>query len=267
MRIFAINDQEIDKTLGYFIWFEKINEYHIELCEDIDEWDFPFILDHFARKKQWTVDQYYTHLFICQRIIPSDRQNLGMILKENGLEEYDEVELFVLADGRCAQDECYIRRISYEELPEAIRSRLEKRIVSLTLLKDSLYLVSYVNGKMGTVLLEGVILEKMDQRQYKRLLEYYQRFQVRKSGSSILLGENPGITYDQVYARTDFWNITSEDMLTFAVEQMMSTQDVIDTLDCTRQNVNDLVKRGKIHPLEINAKVQLFSRSEFQKLL
>lgn len=267
MRIFAINDQVLDKTLGFFIWFEKINEYHIELCRDIDEWDLPFILDHFARKKQWTIDQYYTHLFLSQRVIPSDRQNIGMILKENGLEEYDEVELFILADGRCAQDECYIKRVAYNELPEDIQNRLEKRIVTMTPIRDSMYLVSYVDGKIGTVLLNNMIPEKMEINQYRRLMGYFQRFNIKKSGSSITLGEYPGITYDKIYDQTDFWDISSQEILTFLTEHLMSTQDVIDTLDCSRQNVNDLVKRGKIQPLDINAKVQLFSKAEFQKLL
>ena len=40
-----------------------------------------------------------------QRIVPTDRQNLGEILRDNGLKEYDEFELLMLATGRCAQDD------------------------------------------------------------------------------------------------------------------------------------------------------------------
>lgn len=39
-----------------------------------------------------------------QRIAPTDRQNLGQILKDNGLDEYDEFQLLMLANGRCVQD-------------------------------------------------------------------------------------------------------------------------------------------------------------------
>lgn len=42
----------------------------------------------------------------------------GQVLKENGLDFYDEYELLMLADGRCAQDDYYLVPVKLEELPE-----------------------------------------------------------------------------------------------------------------------------------------------------
>jgi len=36
------------------------------------------------------MDSFWGGKFVAQRIIPPDRQNLGSILKENGLKAYDE---------------------------------------------------------------------------------------------------------------------------------------------------------------------------------
>ncbi len=84
------------------------------------------MLDSYVRRSQWTIGMDDTRLFISQRIVPQDRQNIGMVLKDNGLEDYDEAKLFVLSDGRCAQDECYIKQISEEEVDESVRKRRER---------------------------------------------------------------------------------------------------------------------------------------------
>lgn len=44
-------------------------------------------------------------MWVRQRIVPPDRQNIGQILKANGLEEYDEFSLLMFGSGRCAQDD------------------------------------------------------------------------------------------------------------------------------------------------------------------
>lgn len=56
------------------------------------------------KRKQYTVNAYWSKVWVQQRIAPTDRQNLGQILKDNGLDEYDEFQLLMLANGRCVQD-------------------------------------------------------------------------------------------------------------------------------------------------------------------
>ncbi len=56
------------------------------------------------------------------RIIPTDQQNLGQVLKENGLKEYDEYSLLMLSMGRCAQDDYYLAPIEDGELPKEIKN-------------------------------------------------------------------------------------------------------------------------------------------------
>lgn len=43
--------------------------------------------------------------------MPPERQNIGQILRANGLKEYDEFPLLLKNDGRCCQDECYIVKV------------------------------------------------------------------------------------------------------------------------------------------------------------
>ncbi len=126
MKIYVIRNNEDRplKDLGYLFYFTE-NMFYIELPKDINEWETPLILSSFVKKKQYTVGAYFTELWVQQRIIPIDRQNLGQILKDNNLKEYDEFQLLVLANGRCAQDEYYITEISEDELPLEIKERLK----------------------------------------------------------------------------------------------------------------------------------------------
>ncbi len=126
MKIYVIRNNEDSplKDLGYLFYFTE-NMFYIELPKDINEWETPLILSSFVKKKQYTVGAYFTELWVQQRIIPIDRQNLGQILKDNNLKEYDEFQLLVLANGRCAQDEYYITEISEDELPLEIKERLK----------------------------------------------------------------------------------------------------------------------------------------------
>ena len=109
MRIFAIKDDTLSQeiVLGYLIYYENAKAFYIELPDDADPWETPLLLSSFVKRGERSVSSYWSRLWVQQRIIPRDRQNIGQVLKENGLKEYDEFQLLMLTMGRCAQDECY----------------------------------------------------------------------------------------------------------------------------------------------------------------
>lgn len=272
MKIFAIRDNYDGKIIdiGYFFYYEKSGEYYIELNEGLDEWDCPFIIDHFVREGQLVMDQYYSRLFISQRIVPQDRQNLGQILKDNGLEEYDEARLFILADGRCAQDECYIVPIAYEKLPKQIRQR-RNRITSVNFHSPCSYILTFADGRTGRV--ELPLLGREDGR-ISRLLAYKHLLKeayVSPAGTELILSEQVRITYDRLYRAVTMADSEifphGDSLREFMIGNLATTQDAMDMLQCTRQNVNDLVKRGRLVPLDLNGKIQMFLKSDIQKLL
>ena len=126
MRAYAIRDASIDKSrdLAWLLYYEREDTFHIEISEDVDEWDAPLILSSFVKRGVRALDPYWSRVWVEQRIIPRDRQNLGMILKENGLHEYDTHRLLVLSDGRCAQDECFITPLRTGAFPQELSRRL-----------------------------------------------------------------------------------------------------------------------------------------------
>lgn len=129
MKIFAVKDETdpSGKTLAWLFYYEAAKRFYIELPDDADPWETPLILSSFVERGEHSVNAYWSGLWVKQRIVPQDRQNLGFILKENGLEVYDEYKLLTLAQGRCAQDDYYLEPTSADELPAGIAARFEKK--------------------------------------------------------------------------------------------------------------------------------------------
>ena len=263
MKIYAIRDKTLGKQdLGYFFVNVTTGDCCIELCEDVDEWDLPFILDYYCRNGEFSIGMKHTLEFVRQRVIPSDRQNIGSILKDNGLDEYDEIKLFILSDGRCAQDECYIRAIKEDALPDYIKIRMQHFIEDVYVDDIGDYIVSYYNGDVGII--DRNNRQLVNNRMYTRMKAYISRLGInaRGIGNYISIGDIDCISCGQAYKLSQILPLSISDIQKIALSSIMSTQDVMETYGCSRQNVNDLVKRGKLTPLESNNRNMIFAKSE-----
>lgn len=103
MKIFAIRDETDNarKDLTYLLYYETDKRFYIELPENADPWETPLLLSSFAQKGEHTINSYWSKLWVQQRIVPPDRQNIGQVLRDNGLKSYDEYGLLMLCAGRC----------------------------------------------------------------------------------------------------------------------------------------------------------------------
>ena len=148
MKIFAIRDEaaDVQKDLAYLLYYELEKRFYIELPEGADPWETPLLLDSFVKQNETTINSYWSKVWVQQRIIPTDRQNIGEILRDNQLEEYDEYELLMLAMGRCAQDDYYLVPMDEKDLPEEIRKRFATRIEDVLPLDDYCLLVFFRDG-------------------------------------------------------------------------------------------------------------------------
>ena len=69
------------------------------------ETDVPMGLVPFAHDGKREVDPHWSRRWVEERIVPPSRQNIGQVLKANGLVEYDDFALLVHGMGRCSQDD------------------------------------------------------------------------------------------------------------------------------------------------------------------
>jgi len=246
MKIFAIVDEYVDKEIAYLFCSGK-EDWYIEILSEFDEWDLPFILDHFAKNGQRTVPPYWTKRWISQRIVPSDRQNLGSILKANKLTEYDELKLLIISDGRCSQDDCCIKKIDEDELPEEIKKRLNQRVVAASVDKISkTMLVSFSDGTTGLVDIMKMA-EKTDFE--KRLMAYlglFSKVDIRCNGACVDFTQAMEFSASDIFENLTPLPITTDMLDGYAKNRFVSTAEAMEILGCSRQNIDDLVKRGRL---------------------
>lgn len=266
MRIFAIKNDEDKKTLAYLLYYEKEKSFYIELPDDADPWETPLILSSFAKKNITTVNSYWSKMWVQQRIVPSDRQNLGQVLKENNLFEYDEFDLLMLSNGRCAQDDLYLEEIIEGDMPREILKRFEKKIEDIVPLQNYTLLVFFRDG----------IIKKCDIKEYfkkNKALEtfltinkdMFQYVQIQPGGYGIRWEENMSITDNELYDSGVEIPLSLADFREFVVHRVINAAEAAELLDCSRQNISDLIKRNKLHPIKTSEKNTLFLKSEVMK--
>ncbi len=120
MRAFAIVDTSQRaskrKPCATLLYDEDTREYRIEIAPDAGEDDVPMLLIPFIWRKQRTLDATWSRTWVRERIVPPSRQNLGQILKANGLDDYDDFQLLMIGGGRCSQDDFALEEIDAETL-------------------------------------------------------------------------------------------------------------------------------------------------------
>ena len=267
MKLFAIkSDSTCDKVLGYLLYYEKPDQFYIELPEDADEWETPLLLSSFAKRGQRTVNSYWSRAWVQQRIVPPDRQNIGAVLKENGLEKYDEFALLTLSDGRCAQDDCYIEPLREEALPKEISDRFSIRVEEAVPLDDGQLLVFFRNGEARKCNMEEICSDRC----FAPILQNIHLFsavQVQTDGYGVTWGENLDIGAESLYREGTEVPLSIRDFRSYAAHCVTDTAGACKLLQCSRQNISDLVKRGKLHPLHTSAAGALFLLSELRERL
>lgn len=264
MRVYAIKDDTIEKnyTIAYLFYYPRQNASCIEICEDIDEWNLPFVLEHFVRRGIYSISSSDTLTWINQRIVPPDRQNIATILNDCGLEEYDPYQLLFISDGKCAQDDCYIEMIKETDIPIEIKKRRKKNISEIVITNGTDLLLTFNDEKVALIELNEC---KKDYSWLELYLNHYDRiknFKLMAGGSSVFWDDKREISFEYLYNNSKMLPIDASAIRNFAEQQIVSTTEVMEILDCTRQNVDDLVKRGRLKPLDIKAKSKMFLRKD-----
>lgn len=262
MRIFAIKSESNKKDLAYLLYYEKEKRFYIELPEDADPWETPLLLTSFLKRGEKTVNSYWSLMWVRQRIVPSDRQNLGQVLKENGLEEYDEFALLMAGKGRCAQDDYFLEEISEEKLLKRFYHRYEKRIEDVVPLKDGHLLVFFRDGKLKKIDIKKVSGTDSHLSAILKQDILFNSVMIQPGGYGIYWNERVMIADYMLYSLGEEIPLSLDDFRSFVSNRVIGTAEAMGLLSCTRQNMNDLIKRGKLTPVKKEQKNTLFLKTE-----
>ena len=266
MVVFEIHDKaQKGRLLGYLFYYERSKRFFAEMLEDTDEWTCPFIFSGHVRKGEYSIDSVWSGKFVGQRIIPPDRQNLGTILRENGLKEYDEFKLLLLSEGRCAQDELYLVRISEREIVQEIQKRFEKKVLDVMALKDRKVLVFFRNSKS---VIADIGKFAGNDRIYGNVLRddaVFRNVRVSPGGNGIEWGEERFISAGTLRKIGKESAISYEDVAGFIRERLVDSAEAAGILSCSRQYIKQLADQSRLTPIREGANSNVFFKSEIER--
>lgn len=104
----------------------ETESFAISLDRSTDSGDMPFLLALFAEQGVFEIDADWSLRWVEERIVPVDRQNLGQVLRANGLDWYDPYALLVASGGESSNDDFIVR----EPRPETLAPDEETGIVA-----------------------------------------------------------------------------------------------------------------------------------------
>lgn len=268
MRVYAIKDEELEnRIIGYLFCYEKAREGIIELCSDLNEWDAPILFEHLVREGIYTVPRNITMLWIRERVIPSGRQNIGLILKNAKLTEYDELALLAISKGRCSQDECYIEEISIEEISEEIAKRRNNNILGCFISSDMQLMCTSKDDTVRKLDISSLAASRNDLRHVIATPELMNSVNVGLGGYSVTFSENIEIQLSDILKYGVKLPISAIDFRNYITIDIIDTTTACKRLGCTRQNLSYLVKREEIKPVISGAKENFYARGEIEEIL
>ncbi len=265
MRICGIYDQnDVQKIIkAYLLYFEQSDQYYIEIPEGTDKNELPMMLGLFAQKGHYTVESQWSERWVQSRIIPSERQNLGGILRENHLKVYHTFKLLMLSRGICCQDDFYVEELENGEIPVMIMERMKCNIKDILISGDRL--VIFFQHNMTRIYDVKDLLLESDIADYVK--NHFGQVSIESGGYGISWN---GVTVCMARDLLDQGEeipVMYEDFCHFATDHVLNTTEVCEMMKCTRQNVDDLIKRNKLHPIKSAAKNKMFLKSEVESRL
>ena len=264
MKIFAIKDANDSngESVAYLIYYEKDKSFSIEIPDGIDEWLVPMPFSAFVKKGIYSIGAEWSKKWVQHRIVPTDRQNLGQILKANHMKEYDEYKMLMLNMGRCEQDDYYLESVKEENLPTFIKQRHKDDVEAVVPMGDHNLLVFFADGSA-----KKYNAEKM----FKRLCKYYERLNPEKlfnevkaetSGSGISWGSEVVLSKEELFENGKEIPLSLAELRTVIESATVNSAEAAEILGCSRQNIDDLVKRGRLVPLKKSDKAMIFLKTD-----
>lgn len=253
------------RLLGYLFYYEKSKRFFTELLEELDEWTAPFIFSTFVREGIFSIDSEWSMKFVRQRIIPGDRQNLGAILRDNKLSVYDEYKLLQLSEGRCAQDELFLVRISVDKILPEIRERFQRKVRDVMPMKNQTVTIFFMDDTSRIINLKETHGAEPRFAHLMKNDDLFKNVKVSPGGNGIEWGEERFIPADFLYYTGHPTALCYTDLLTFVKNRIADTTEVTEMLNCSRQYINQLSGTGKLTPVKSGSNNNLYLKSDIEK--
>ena len=116
------------KPCAVLVWDDDGDSLFIEIDERAVEKDVPMLFIPFLRRDERRIDDEWSRRWVEERIVPLNRQNIGQVLRANGLQFYDSMLLLIAGKGKCAQDDFFIREVGDAAVSESASCRVGSEV-------------------------------------------------------------------------------------------------------------------------------------------
>ena len=94
---------------GRLFYDAERDEWGIQIAEGAGPEEVPFLFSSFVERGERAIGPAWARRWVAERVVPPGRQNLGEVLRANGLREYSEFALLAIGKGACSQDYFVLR--------------------------------------------------------------------------------------------------------------------------------------------------------------
>ena len=258
MKICKVVDESMDqRDVGYLFYYENEDAFVIELSDDLSCDEVSIFFEPFVERGELTLNSKWSKYWVSQRVVPIDRQNLGQILRDNKLKDYNKYRLLMLGHGRC-------------ELPAWVKERMKKRIE---------FCASISSGRVVTIFNDGTIhiFDKgridVDEANVDTAKEHAaseeltsEAVRLDPCGVAINIGKSASINARDIYESTKLLPLRREDLRTLMSQYVVDTKDVCEELGCSRQYVHQLTQNDELVAFKEDTKTTLYTKSDIKRL-
>lgn len=259
MKSYEIIDTEEHRSVGILLYYEKKKDFIIELQENLNEWTAPLLFTNLVKKGIYTVPRDLSFLWIKERIIPSGRQNISSILKNHKMDAYDEMKFLELSKAKCSQDNLCIKKV--DKLPIYVVDRARKHIVDCVPCADHKIICFFEDGVVKKVDLQD-IESAAGVDKVLRNESLYQSCQVGTGGHCITFDDFIDVPACLLYDEGMTIPLSKDDFISFARNNLLDTTESCAVLECSRQNISYMVKRGQLEEVKVNVKGNLYQKGD-----
>lgn len=268
MKTYAIYDEQLERAepIGYLFYYEKAQSFIIELAADLDEWQAPLLFQGLVRKGIYTIPKDIALMWVQERIIPSGRQNIGEILKTHKLKEYSEMAMLSLSKGRSSQDDCYVKEIREDEVPESIKNRWSGNVVECFPTERGDMVCMFCDNTARLICLDKLADKYPEIAHVIRYRELLESMQVGVGGYSISFNESIEIAALDLVKIGTLLPLQASDFYGFVQKNVLDTTNACLMIECSRQNLSYLVKEKRLTPIIQGTKENLYTKGEISRL-
>jgi len=94
--------------------------------------------------------------------------------------------------------------------------------------------------------------------------DLFNMLKVEPGGYGISWNEDLDCSEGELYKNGEDIDLSLEDFVSFAKYNLISTNEASNYLNCTRQNIDDLIKRNKLQPIKVFPSVKVFLKSDIE---